>query len=845
MEKILSDILKGLGQLFRVNSIRGRILLGGITAVLVLLLFSTLLSVRLRVIIDKSHTLNRLYHPTNYYTLQLGQGVNGLMSQLHALVYPPTLSISNQENQTLRQYKDTQVQASFEQLRQLIKQQNSPELDAILETLSNQMEHFNQLVEDAISLNKESNRQYLYNSQAISALQSGQSDEDIRLQSMRATTIFNFKLAFLVNGSLREAQNSIDVSLEKLIRANNRTIRQLDEELLRESTQFNWIEGVAIVATLFLILLVMTNVIRLINRDLVRIQVQSKQLSSGDIPQATYTRSQELNPIATELNTLAKRLKQLKEYALQVAQGNYDQYEELFPQKSELGAALHKMQEGLQSISEQEALRAWRNEGLALFSSILRETGDLEKLGNSLIKNLVQRLQANQGGLFIATGEEVGKEDKLVLIGCYAYNKQKYLTKEIKIGEGLLGRVWKEGKSIYITNIPPKYLEIRSGLGGASPQYLFIAPLKGGDKVEGVIEIASFHEIPQAYRDFVEELSESIATTFANLKAAQRTQKLLQELREANELMRERDEEMRQNLEELQATQEEVERARREIAAKEGNLKALLNNTSDAIMALDMHYRITFINNVMKRLYESFGVYLDEGRILEEPLPGLSWQETQREVKRTLQGERVMLFTEQSMRGEVYHYEIHLNPIYNERQRVYGISVFITDITQQRKAELELRTKEANLNSLINNTEDSIVAVDRDFKILVFNEEFNRRRQGVPVKEGDDFLMFIPAERREEWRLWLERAFRGERFQKIIKRETDKRTIYREYSFNPIFNEKGEVIGASVFSKDITEAKMAEAENQRIIQQLFEQRTQLKARIEELEKQLAELQSSS
>lgn len=845
MEKILRNILKWLGKLFRVNSIRGRIILGGITAVFVLLLFSALLIWRLNVIIDESNALSRLYHPTNRYALQLGQGVDGLVSRLHSLVYPASLSIPNQENQALRNYRETQVQAPFEQLRELINRQNSPELDAILETLQNQIEHFNRLVEDAIALNQEANRQYLYNSQALNALQGGQNSDDIRIQSMRATTIFNPKLAFLVNGSLRDVQSAINVSIEKLVRANSRTIRQLDEELLQESTQFNWIEVLAILATLLLVLLAMTTVIRLINRDLVRIQAQAKQLSAGDIPQATYTRSQELNPIATYLNTLARRLKQLKEYALRVAQGNYDQSEELFPQESELGQALHQMQEGLRSISRQEALRAWRNEGIALFSNILRETDNLEELGNRLIKHLVQRLQANQGGLFIATGDEVGKEDKLVLIGCYAYDKQKYLTKEIKIGEGLLGRVWKEAKSIYITNIPAKYLEIRSGLGGASPKYLFIAPLKVGDKVEGVIEIASFHEIPQAYRDFVEELGESIATTFTNLKAAQRTQKLLQELREANELMRERDEEMRQNLEELQATQEEMERAQREIAAKEGNLKALLNNTSDAIMALDTHYRISFINNVMKRLYESFGIYLDEGRTLEEPLPGLSWKETQREVKRALQGERVVLFTEQTMRGELYYYEIHLNPIYNERQRIYGISVFITDITQQRKAELELRTKEANLNSLINNTEDSIVAVGKDFKILVFNEEFKRRRQGAPVKEGDDFLSFIPNERREEWRLWLERAFRGERFQKIIKRETEKRVIYREYSFNPILNEEGEVIGASIFSKDITEAKMAEAENQRIIQQLFEQRAQLKARIEELEKQLSELQSSS
>ena len=42
---------------------------------------------------------------------------------------------------------------------------------------------------------------------------------------------------------------------------------------------------------------------------------------------------------------------------------------------------------------------------------------------------------------------------------------------------------------------------------------------------------------------------------------------------------------------------------------------------------------------------------------------------------------------------------------------------------------------------------------------------------------------------------------------------------FREYSFNPILDEKEEVIGLSVFSKDITEAK--QAENQKIIQNIL------------------------
>lgn len=837
------SFLEWLEASLALNTIRSRIFLGGIATVVILLAFSLVLVWRLNNIVHKATILSQQHHSMNYYALQCWQGMQNMINQLHSLVYPSGINLAKDENRQLQESWQEDVLTPYQKLIELSLRQRSPEVEATIEAIQNQMERLQRLIPEAISLNTEANRQYLYNSQSISLLQQG-SSEGVLLPSIRANAIFNEKLAFLLS-NIVTVQDNIGLAFEKLIRINNRSITRLDQQLNTESSRLSWIEVAAILLTFLLIFWTTAYLVRLIGRDMLRIQTQAQLLSIGEIPPATYTRSQELNPTASYLNELAKRFKLLSEYAVHVAKGDYSRKDSIFPAHTTLGKSLQEMQMGLQQVSRQESLRTWRNEGLALFSNILRSTQDLDILGNTLIKNIVQRLGANQGGLFITTGKQIDREDTLRLIGCYAYDKQKYLQKEISIGEGLLGRVWKEGKSIYIHNIPNKYLEIRSGLGGAMPRYLFIAPLKVADKVEGVVEIASFHEISQAYRDFVEELAESIATTFANIKAAQRTQQLLNELQEANDLMRERDEEMRQNLEELQATQEEMERAQREIATKEGNLKALLNNTSDAILAIDLKYQITFINNVMKRLYESFGVYLDEGRQLEEPLPGLSWKETQRELKRAFGGERVLLFTELTARGEHYYYEVHINPIYNERQRVYAASIFITDITQQRKAEIELRTKEANLNSLINNTEDSIVAIDRSFRILVFNEEFKRRRKDIDLHEGDDYLRLLPEDRRDEWRLWLERALRGERFQKIIKREADRRAIYREYSFNPIFNQEGEVIGVSIFSKDITEAKMAEAENQRIIQQLFEQRTQLKSRIEELEKRLQELQATS
>ncbi|MEM9981996.1 MAG: PAS domain-containing protein, partial [Bacteroidota bacterium] len=332
---------------------------------------------------------------------------------------------------------------------------------------------------------------------------------------------------------------------------------------------------------------------------------------------------------------------------------------------------------------------------------------------------------------------------------------------------------------------------------------------------------------------------ENIASTFQGTKVNRKTQTLLEESQRITIQMREQEEELRQNLEELQATQEEMQRTQREISEKEGNMRALLDNASDAILAFDHQYKVIVINQSMKRLYESMGVYLDLGRVLEDPYPGRTYEAMQKEFNKALSGERFTTYSEVMLKGEIHYYEILYNPMYNERQRVIGASLFITDVTQQKTIENSLKIKQANLDSLINNTEDSIVAADKHYRILVYNEVYKKRRKDFEVEEGSNILEFMPEHIRDEWKKYYDRTLEGERFDKVIKRKEGKRTTYRQYSFNPILDEKEDIIGFSVFSKDITESKLAEAENQKIIQNLFTKVRESQERILELEESLA------
>jgi PAS domain S-box-containing protein len=324
----------------------------------------------------------------------------------------------------------------------------------------------------------------------------------------------------------------------------------------------------------------------------------------------------ELEEMARSTSKLIDGLNHTVQFAREIGQGKLDSEFTLLSSKDRLGEALIDMQKSLLKAREAEVQRKdeenkqnWATRGVAMFGEVLRQHNDnLNELSYLIVKNLVSYTGSIQGGIYLINDND-SDNPFLEMTACYAYDRRKFMEKNILPNEGLVGRCYVEGKTILMTDVPKNYIKITSGLGGENPRCLLIVPLKVNDTVLGVIELASFNPYQKYQVDFIEKIAESIAATLSSVRVNIRTAELLERTQQQAEEMKAQEEEMRQNMEELHATQEEMERKRLEqesintqLAEDRTILNSLMQNLPDCMFQKDVNGRYVRLSNSMLNL---------------------------------------------------------------------------------------------------------------------------------------------------------------------------------------------------------------------------------------------------
>jgi PAS domain S-box-containing protein len=141
-------------------------------------------------------------------------------------------------------------------------------------------------------------------------------------------------------------------------------------------------------------------------------------------------------------------------------------------------------------------------------------------------------------------------------------------------------------------------------------------------------------------------------------------------------------------------------------------------------------------------------------------------------------------------------------------------------VAQQAQAIAE---HQSNLMAVIENTDDYIVSVDTDYRILVCNSAYRwliHELYEHDPQEGEHILGFMNPKVQEFWRPFYEKAFSGKADMAIVDRAINDQIRYYEVSFHPIKGLREAVTGATLFIKDITDRKLVEdtvRENQKML----------------------------
>ena len=215
-----------------------------------------------------------------------------------------------------------------------------------------------------------------------------------------------------------------------------------------------------------------------------------------------------------------------------IARGDYNQSVPFITATDETGAlarSVDVLKQGAAAMDQQR----WVKTSAAGITSDLHSATTLAEFGRRFLTGLVPLLGGGAAGFYVAdksTGD-------LTRVADYGLADDTTAPGSFRTGQGLVGECARERKALQLEGLPPDYLRLASGLGGAAPVRAGAWPLTSQDSLLGVIEAATFRALSPRERTLIEELLPVVAMSLEILQRNLHTRELLDETqRQAFEL---------------------------------------------------------------------------------------------------------------------------------------------------------------------------------------------------------------------------------------------------------------------------------------------------------------------
>jgi PAS domain S-box-containing protein len=469
------------------------------------------------------------------------------------------------------------------------------------------------------------------------------------------------------------------------------------------------------------------------------------------------------------------------------------------PDNDPIAQALGKLKQEMQNLKREEEKRAWISQGLAKFSEILRQKGEVKEYSQRIIGQLVKYVGANQGGFYIEYKSEDGQR-YMQLTGCYAYEKKKFVDGKVMEGEGLLGQCMLEKDVVFVTEVPKDYVKITSGLGHATPRNIVVVPLIFNEVFYGAIELALFEVMKPHELEFLKRVCENIASEVASLKNMDATNRLLTESNHLTQELQSREEEMKQNLEELAATQEEM-------ARKQAELSGVINAIDSTLATAEFNVQGGLVkhNDLLTKI---FG--FSESQFCEKDFRLITGMESDISFRQVLNGEvSGGDFYTKCCSGQSVWLSTTFTVVHDNQGNPTAVLALVQDITAKKEQEQEFE----RLSLVANNTDNSVIITDANGITEYVNDGFTKmtgfQASEIIGKKPGKLLQGEDTDQQTIQRIRKKVKLGEPIYEEILNYRKDGQPYWVSIAINPVLNDAGMVDKFISIQANITATKNA------------------------------------
>jgi len=189
-----------------------------------------------------------------------------------------------------------------------------------------------------------------------------------------------------------------------------------------------------------------------------------------------------------------------------------------------LARSVDVLKQGAATMDEQR----WVKANVSGVTGQLQGAPSLAAFGQRLLSALVPMIGGGAAGFYVLDENH----SELRRVASYGMTDVSDIPAVIRLGAGLAGQCAQERRTLVLTNLPPDYLRISSGLGQAAPVQATAMPAMSAGTLLGVLEIASFRPLTTREQTLLDELLPVVALSLEVLQRNLRTEELLGQTRE-------------------------------------------------------------------------------------------------------------------------------------------------------------------------------------------------------------------------------------------------------------------------------------------------------------------------